>query len=220
MANREHPVPKPFELVAGHVALDLVNTLDNRFSPTGPQELLATYDDLLRFVTQSELLSERQAKKLKRADTSQAVRAQVLAQVRELRETLADIAYAQFDGKEVSATDLAILEERFKEAGSHRRLTPSQTDDQDDDEAHAPLTFAWSFHGLGSQPAAPLWLLAQATADLLLSGQAAHLRYCQSDTCRWLFLDTSKNRTRRWCDMKICGNRMKARRFQARQAAQ
>jgi predicted RNA-binding Zn ribbon-like protein len=77
---------------------------------------------------------------------------------------------------------------------------------------------AWSWRGLGRQVAAPLWLLAQEAADLLLSNRVAQLRSCASDTCRWLFLDTSKNHTRRWCDMKVCGNRMKARRFHARQA--
>jgi predicted RNA-binding Zn ribbon-like protein len=41
------------------------------------------------------------------------------------------------------------------------------------------------------------------------------LRVCEKPDCRWLFLDTSKNHSRRWCDMKICGNRMKARRFKA-----
>jgi predicted RNA-binding Zn ribbon-like protein len=65
---------------------------------------------------------------------------------------------------------------------------------------------------------APLWLLAQATEDFLLSEQSSQLRCCASETCRWLFLDASKNQTRRWCDMKVCGNRMKARRFYARKA--
>ena len=66
---------KPFELVAGHVALDLVNTLDNRFCETGPDELLASYDDLLRFASQSGLLTGYQAKKLKSLNVSQAERA-------------------------------------------------------------------------------------------------------------------------------------------------
>jgi len=39
------------------------------------------------------------------------------------------------------------------------------------------------------------------------------VRVCASDTCGWLFLDTSKNHTRRWCDMKSCGNRAKARKY-------
>jgi predicted RNA-binding Zn ribbon-like protein len=197
---------KPFQLIAGHVALDLVNTLDNRFNESGPEELLSNYDDLLRFAVQSELLSERQARKLKRTDASHTEQAQVLEQVRELRETLASVAYAQLEGKEASGASLVILEEFFKQAGSQRHLTAEN------------LQLTWSWRGLGRQIAAPMWLLAQSVADLMLSGHAVQLRCCASDTCRWLFLDTSKNHTRRWCDMKICGNRMKARRFQARQS--
>jgi predicted RNA-binding Zn ribbon-like protein len=62
----------------------------------------------------------------------------------------------------------------------------------------------------------PVWAMAQSAAGLLTSAAMEHVRACSSPTCRWLFLDTSKNHSRRWCDMKLCGNRMKARRFQAR----
>jgi predicted RNA-binding Zn ribbon-like protein len=62
-------------------------------------------------------------------------------------------------------------------------------------------------------------MLAQAASELMASTALDRLRACGSETCRWLFLDTSKNHTRRWCDMKICGNRMKARRFSARRRA-
>ncbi len=54
----------------------------------------------------------------------------------------------------------------------------------------------------------------------MLSDALPWVRACGADTCRWLFLDTSKNHTRRWCNMKVCGNRMKARRFQARRGAE
>ena len=205
MPNHDRPDPKPFQLVAGHVALDLINTLDNRFLETGPDELLTSYEGLLRFATQSELLTERQAKKLKRADASQAERELTLKQVKELREALAEVAYAQFEGKETPAASLALLEEHFKQAASHRFLTSEQHQ------------LAWSWRGLSREIAAPWWLLAQAAADLFLSDRTAQLRICASDTCRWIFLDTSKNHTRRWCDMKVCGNRMKSRRFHARQ---
>jgi predicted RNA-binding Zn ribbon-like protein len=197
-----YQIPKPFELIAGHVALDLVNTLDNRFSPTGPIELLTTYDDLLRFTSQSGLLTARQAKQLQRLDGSE-----VLREVRELRETVAAITYAQLDGKHLPASALATLENYVRQASSHRHLTADR------------LRPVWSWPSLDNQVTAPLWLLAQATADFLLSQRSTQLRRCASDTCRWLFLDLSKNRTRRWCDMKVCGNRMKARRFhQARRA--
>jgi len=206
MTSSKQPAQAPFQLVAGHAALDLVNTLDNRFHEAGPKELLASYDDLLRFTSQSGLLTERQAKKLKRLQAPQHERAAVLRQVKELREAVATIAYAQLEGKHLPAPALATLEKYFKQAGSYRHLAADQ------------LQVAWNWRGIDREIAAPLWLLAQTTADLLLSVRSAQLRCCASDTCRWLFVDTSKNHTRRWCDMRVCGNRMKARRYQARQA--
>lgn len=194
---------KPFQLIAGHVTLDLVNTLDNRFALTGPHELLTTYDDLLRFASQSGLLTAHHAKQLKSLDASEPERAEVLREVKQLRETVAAITYAQLDGKDLPASALATLEDYFKRVNSHRRLTADQ------------LRPVWTWRRLDNPVTAPLWLLAQATADFLLSQRSTQLRRCASDTCRWLFLDASKNRTRRWCDMKVCGNRMKARRFHA-----
>jgi predicted RNA-binding Zn ribbon-like protein len=67
--------------------------------------------------------------------------------------------------------------------------------------------------------ATPLWMLAEAATRLLTSEEMALLRACDSPTCRWLFVDTSKNHSRRWCDMKVCGNRIKARRFYRRERA-
>lgn len=206
MANLKQPAQMPFQLVAGHPALDLVNTLDNRFRETGPEELLGSYDDLLRFTCQSGLLSERQARNLERLQASDAERAEVLKQAKELRETLAAIVYAQLDQKKIPAAALLALEKYFKQAESHRQLAADQ------------LQVSWNWPAFDCEIAAPIWLLAQTAADFLLSHRLPQLRSCASGTCRWLFVDTSKNHTRRWCDMKICGNRMKARRYQARQA--
>ncbi len=199
--------PNPFELSAGHPALDFVNTLDDRFFDTGPNELLTSYDDLLRFATQSGLLTEKQSRKLRRLDVSPTARTQVLQEARELREAISAVVYSRIDGAPVPEASLVVLESQFKEAASHRSLTAEDGG------------FAWDWRGLGRQPAAPVWLLAEAAADLLVSGQVAALRACSDSACRWLFLDTSKNHTRRWCNMRVCGNRMKARRFQARQSA-
>jgi predicted RNA-binding Zn ribbon-like protein len=60
------------------------------------------------------------------------------------------------------------------------------------------------------------WPVARSAAVLLVSEQLSRVRICDADTCRWLFLDTSKSGRRRWCDMKVCGNRAKARRHYAR----
>jgi predicted RNA-binding Zn ribbon-like protein len=58
--------------------------------------------------------------------------------------------------------------------------------------------------------------VAQSAADLLTHGDLARLRLCGGDDCGWLFEDTSRSGTRRWCDMRDCGNVAKVRRFRAR----
>jgi len=58
-----------------------------------------------------------------------------------------------------------------------------------------------------------------SAADLALARGAAPLRCCANPQCRWLFLDTSKGATRRWCAMSACGNRAKVQRHAQRQRA-
>jgi predicted RNA-binding Zn ribbon-like protein len=58
-----------------------------------------------------------------------------------------------------------------------------------------------------------------SAADLVLAPATAPLRCCANPQCRWLFLDTSKGATRRWCAMSACGNRAKVRRHAQRQRA-
>jgi predicted RNA-binding Zn ribbon-like protein len=198
-----------FQLLADHPALDFVNTLDNRFSETGPDELLPAYEDLLRFAAQLRLLSPEQARKLAR-DVSPREAQRALASAIELREALAAVLYARMDGARLPAAQVAIqvpiLERHFREMAMHRALRPAKSQ------------LIWSWAGQEQQPEIPLWKLAEAASDLLVSTEAERVKECGDPTCRWLFLDISKNHTRRWCDMKICGNRMKARRFQARAA--
>jgi predicted RNA-binding Zn ribbon-like protein len=193
---------KPFELIAGHPALDLVNTLDWRFRDGRPEELIMAYEDLLRFVVQSGLITAAEGRRLLRsADTDSAE--QALAHTRELREAEARVLYAALDGEGPPAEAVRRLECYFKEAEEHRRLSWSKPH------------LRWGFPSGLTVPELPLWILALKTAKLMTSDSMDMIRACGNPECRWLFLDTSKNHTRRWCDMKICGNRMKARRFKA-----
>jgi predicted RNA-binding Zn ribbon-like protein len=195
-------VPKPFNLLAGHPALELVNTLDLRFS-ANRQDLLSTYADLLRFAAQLRLLPAEQARKLGRAVGAHDGQ-RVLASAVELREALAAVLYAWVDGGKAADGQVKILETHFHAAALHRSL------DIGDER------LVWSWSGFERQAELPLWMLAQSASDLLVSEDAKRVKGCGDPTCRWLFLDLSKNHTRRWCDMKTCGNRMKARRHQAR----
>ncbi|MET9862650.1 CGNR zinc finger domain-containing protein [Streptomyces smyrnaeus] len=63
----------------------------------------------------------------------------------------------------------------------------------------------------------PLATLAIAWSELVTTGEAARLKRCAEHTCGWVFWDVSKNRSRRWCSMKVCGNRNKSRSYASRQ---
>ncbi|MWA04488.1 hypothetical protein F8568_029745 [Actinomadura sp. LD22] len=67
--------------------------------------------------------------------------------------------------------------------------------------------------------AAGLARIAAAIVDAAAAGTWPRLKVCQEDTCRWAFLDTSKNRSRSWCSMRTCGNRTKTRAYRARNRA-
>jgi predicted RNA-binding Zn ribbon-like protein len=195
-------VPVPFQLYAGHPALELVNTLDSRFTPNA-REMIPAYGDLLRLCMQLGLLTAEQSRKLARSVEDRDAQ-RVLASAVELREALAVVLYGQIDGAKVSPAKVESLERYFHDAARHRTLRP--TDRQ----------WIWSWAGAEQQAEIPVWKLAQAASDLMVSSDVQWIKDCGDPACRWLFLDTSKNHTRRWCDMKTCGNRMKARRFQAR----
>lgn len=203
-----------FQLIAGNAALDLVNSLDNRFAETGPTELLGGYGDLLRFVEQAGLLDEKSTAALaQRKESPAATRA--FAQALELREALASLLYGKWtSARPPGGQILKTLERQFLAAEEHTELKwNSPASDQ-----NAPwLDWQWGRHQ--TNPSLPVWMLAQSAAQLLTSTSMGHMRMCQAQTCRWLFLDSSKNHTRRWCDMKVCGNRMKARRFNQRSSA-
>ena len=190
-----------FELIGGHPALDLVNTLDWRFRDTGSEELINNYADAVRFMEQSGMIGVGDSRRLLRgAQENKAEK--VVAAIRELREAIAEILYAAIEGKRPSGSSVRKLEACLNEARSQQQLHW----EGEKLEWKLPL-----FPSL----AAPFWLLALSAGQLITSEQMQLLRECGNDECRWLFLDTSKNHTRRWCDMKICGNRMKARRFKA-----
>jgi predicted RNA-binding Zn ribbon-like protein len=194
-----------FELSGGHPALDLVNTLDWRFRESGPEEFLENYADVIRFTTQCGLVSAVDARKLLRNSLDNKS-TRVLAAVRDLREASAEVFYAALDRKSPSASAVERLQACFTTARQQQELRWNGE------------KLSWTLPATAS-PDLPLWLLGLSTSALMTSDQMHLIRECGNAECRWLFVDTSKNHTRRWCNMKICGNRMKARRFKAQHRA-
>jgi predicted RNA-binding Zn ribbon-like protein len=200
-----------FTLNGGHPVLDFVNTLDNRFLEDGPVELLESYADLIRFMQQTGLLGAAPAKLLIAAAKDGAQRRALRAALA-LREAIAAVLYSAVDGSVPTIDQVRKLERFCLDAYRHRQLRWQHAPQPGGARAGA----VWVFD---THVELPVWMLAQAASELMASTALDRLRACGSETCRWLFLDTSKNHTRRWCDMKICGNRMKARRFSARRRA-
>ena len=76
--------------------------------------------------------------------------------------------------------------------------------------------YAWALSDLKLEVASLLAPVIWAAGDLLIEPSRIKVRRCANDECVWLFLDDSKSGTRRWCDMKACGNRAKAHRHYAK----
>ena len=121
------------------------------------------------------------------------------------REALYRVFSRRYTGELLSEADLAILNRGIREAMAHLQLKPV------DGELH----WDWVPETGGDQII--LWSVARAAAGLLTSDQASRVRECEDDRgCGYLFIDQSKNHSRRWCSMESCGNRAKARRHYSR----
>jgi predicted RNA-binding Zn ribbon-like protein len=196
-----------FQLDGGILCLDFVNTLDDRPSDA-PTELLNSYADLLHFGEDTGILGPSEADALmERSQAAPKEAERVLRSAIELREAMYAVFWAIVKKQSVPGKALAELNECVQDAGRHSRLVESKR------------RFEWQFEETSSLDAI-LWPIARSAADLLASDQRMFVRACSSKTCQWLFLDSSKNHRRRWCSMKLCGNRTKVRRFYARQKSQ
>lgn len=67
-------------------------------------------------------------------------------------------------------------------------------------------------------PAGGVGAVLAAAGEAMADGSWQRLKACQSDSCRWAFVDNARNRSRQWCSMSVCGNREKARTFRRRHA--
>jgi len=197
-------VAEEFQLVAGHVALDFANTLDNRYDAARLTELLPSYERFLAFAAQSGTITATEAARLLRR-TSPGARTRALRKAIEMREALYLLLLAAARRRRPPRPCLQTLNGFLAKTRTPAALIRTRNG------------FAWRRDAAASA-AGPLTLIVEAAAELLASPDCAAVHECGAPSCRWLFLDRSKNHTRRWCDMRICGNREKARRFQSRRA--
>jgi predicted RNA-binding Zn ribbon-like protein len=205
----EMGVETPFALRGGHLALDFANTVGwhAHEEPTEQAEYLTSYARFLAWARQTGALPDPALDQLAaRAAASPTAAAAALREVIALREAVYHLFSAQAAGRPLPAADLAAFNAALAEAHAHLRVVP----------AAAGPTLGWDTAGDDSLTR-PLWPVARAAAELLTSPECARARECAGGSCGWLFLDTSRNGSRRWCDSRDCGNRERVRRHYARQ---
>ncbi len=210
-------VRERFAFIGGHLALDFANTLGGRRGAT-TRELAATYDDLIAWGQHAGALTPREAERLVHAaHLDSAGSMEVLERAHRLREAIYALVLATMRADVVPTADVAILNGELAQALVHRRVTTGKTG----------IAWTWDWRAAGAAGGterdvhldldAVLWPVTVAAADLLTMRDHPPLRQCASDECGWLYLDTTRNHSRRWCDMKGCGNKAKARRYRQRQ---
>jgi predicted RNA-binding Zn ribbon-like protein len=194
-----------FDLDGGHPALDFTNTVDWRGTERAHDWLVEPLD-LAAWGQRVGLLADEQAEEFARAAAEHPERAvRTLATARRLREALFRLFDALRQKRQPQPEDLRLFNDHLRRAlAPHRILAPA---------SDAPGAYRLGFSGDGDPLKRFLSLLLGQAADLLTTADPNRLKICSTPDCGWLFLDTTKNASRRWCDMASCGNRAKAQRF-------
>jgi|SRR5579872_2036902 len=179
-------VTSNFKFIGGALCVDFLNTVGGRAGGRPLRDKFARPYDLTRWCEQAGLSREP------------GISTRVLHRAVTLREALFRICRALLDQRAPSSGDVRTL---------NRELALARTQER--------LRYTRRGFELEADPGV-LGQVARSAADLLTSERSGRLRQCGDDECGWMFLDTSRNGSRRWCQMKICGNRAKARNFRKR----
>jgi predicted RNA-binding Zn ribbon-like protein len=197
----------PLNVVGGHVALDLVNTVEPRVPGSADgNDHLGNPDDLARWASRVALLDGAEAQDVRRAWAEADQGARALAATLEVREAAYAVLLVQLGILDDADEALDVLLGHWRQAmgRSTLSLTPGDTGDR---------------LRVGTDPAMLVPdRLAHAVVALLRALDPRQLKTCPlaEGGCGWLFLDRSRNSSRRWCSMEDCGARAKARRLTAR----
>lgn len=212
--NREAKVgnvgqERRFELRGGAPCLDFVNTVAWR-STDRPVEYLGSYEALLAWVEQAGLLAQEEAGVLSGWASAHPKEARgTLLRAIALREAVHGVLFSATIGEPHDEGALTVLNRELSEALS--RLCVVRASDND---------YAWAWdRGGGSGELLPeclLWPVARSAAELLTSPKLGRIKVCAAEGCGWMFLDESRNDSRRWCDSGDCGNRERVRRYLVR----
>lgn len=190
------------ELVGGRLCLDFTNTVGYR-GDVIERDRLRGYEELLLWGEKAGVLTTGEREELLRVAARTGEAEAVFRRAIDLREALYRVFLAAAEEEEAGPADLEILNRELSRALARARVVAT------------PEGFDWGWDD-APEPDRVLWPVARSAAELLVSPELPRVGKCAGERCAWLFLDTSKNRSRRWCDMRDCGNRAKVRRHYRR----
>ncbi len=168
---------------------DLALDLANTLEGAGTPETLVDADELVAWALKAGVIDAP----VRRSDRA-------LAAARDLRTAVFAVFHPLATGGEPPREALDALAAAGADAAAHARLRPGS------------YAYAWD----GDDPMRAVWPCATAAVDLLRHGPLDRLKVC--DVCPWLFIDASRNHSRRWCSMDECGGRLKMQRYRERRA--
>jgi predicted RNA-binding Zn ribbon-like protein len=192
------------KLLGGHLCLDFPNTLDGRDSDDSI-EYLTNYADLVIWSQRAGLLLPHESQSLLHEASLRTNEADATFQYAiVLREIIYRIFSAIAADMQPLTADLNLLNAELSRALPYAQIVPAEKG------------FAWGWRDKDKFLDSMLWAIMCSVAELLISDDKENVRECLGRNCGWLFLDTSKNHSRRWCNMASCGNRTKSRAYYER----
>jgi len=195
----------PFEYVGGDPAVDLVNTVD--WTTRGPeQDRLTDFDRVIQWAQGAGILSAKAASSLQ---------AQALAKPREAEAEYRDVLrvravlarlFRAIAESEPAGDALEDFNRLLGRALERMRVTPASG-------KHRPgRTLQLGWRDGGESLDSIIWPVVWSAASLIVSEEAPKIRICGGPDCGWMYVDRSRNKLRRWCQMETCGTREKSRR--------
>jgi len=196
--------PKKFQFVGGEVCLDFANTVGGKRG-AATREYLNSYADFVSWCRQAGLVEDaRAAALLSGAARRTGDSAAALHRAITLRETIYRIFAAFASGLSPEDSDLDRLNVELSAHLGRLRVGVAANRKK----------FRWTWADGGTALDDALGPIARSAADLLNCPlHLERVRQCDGATCGWLFVDGTKNQSRRWCVMSDCGNVAKVRRF-------
>ena len=184
--------------LGGDLSLDFVNTVHDRHEEP-LRNLLQNYLDLVIWIHSADAISNSQKESLLNKGRENQTKAnQVYKDALQLREALYDLVVNIIDRGEVAQVNMQLINQWLSGAFSNLEMS----------QLNGHFVLDWKTENFELESV--LWPVIRAFADLVTSEDRNRIKQCGN--CGYLFVDNSKNKSRRWCSMEICGNRVKARR--------